>query len=91
MAQSTGPLLVAGAVTWANQSIFENGVDAEKAFENAVRIGVATGLLASAFFAFEKISPDIALGLAYTALVTSLVVRFNNRPTPLERLMEVAV
>lgn len=87
MSQTTGPLLTAGALTWANQTILADSPDSVA--ETTVRIGVATGLLAGLFYGLERIQPDIATALAYTILVTSLVVRFNNKPTPLERLFDL--
>jgi hypothetical protein len=89
MARSTGPILVAGALTWANQTILTDAEDTSKAVEEAVRIGVATGLLAGLFFGIEKVSPNVAVALSYTALVTTLLVRINNKKTPLERLLDV--
>jgi hypothetical protein len=90
--KSTGPILTAGALTWANLTIFTDMEDTSKAVEEAVRIGVATGVLAALMGGVEKISPALASGLAYTALVTVLLVRVPNKqgkpqPTPLERLL----
>jgi negative regulator of sigma E activity len=90
--KSTGPILTAGALTWANQTIFTDAEDTSKAVEKAVQIGVATGVLAAVMGGVEKISPALASGLAYTALVTVLLVRVpdkqgKSQPTPLERLL----
>lgn len=92
MAKSTGPILVAGGLNWANQTIF---LDSKSSvMENTVRIGVATGLLAMGFFGLEKVSPNLATGLAYTLLVTSMIVRLPDKtgkkqPTPVERLVSI--
>lgn len=85
MAKSTGPLLVAGGLTWANQTIMSK--TPADTFETTARVGVATGVLAGMFYGVEKASPELATGLAWTLLVTSLFVRFNNKPTPLERIL----
>lgn len=87
MSRSTGPLLVAGGLTWANQTILSD--KPTDVAETTVRIGVATGLLAGLFFGLEKLSPAIAVPLAYAALVTTLLVRINNKPTPLERALDL--
>lgn len=88
--RSTGPILVAGGLNWANQTLFMESKTS--AFDNTVRIGVATGLLATGFYGLEKVSPSLATGLAYTLLVTSLFVRLPDKsgkrqPTPVERLV----
>ena len=92
MARSTGPILVAGATTWANQTLL--GKAPESVLDNTVRIGVATGLLAGALFGIEKISPELATGLAWLALVTVLLVRVPGKtghlePTPLEKALNL--
>lgn len=83
MAQTTGPILVAGSLTWANQVLLEQNSDI---FDNTVRIGVATGMLTGVMYGLEKISAPIATGLSWAILATVLLVRTkNNVPTPLER------
>lgn len=89
MSKSTGPLLVAGSLTWANRTILADDSTPTEAVQEAVRIGIATGLLAGLFYGLESLSPNIAVALAYTALVTTLLVRIDNKPTPLERLLDV--
>jgi len=89
MSRTTGPILVAGTLTWANQTILSDDKTPENLFENSVRIGVATGLLAGLFFGIEKFASPIAVPLAWVALVTTLVVRIDNKPTPLERLLDL--
>ena len=90
MSRSTGPILTAGALTWANQTVLSDDMSSETLAANTVRIGVATGLLASLFYGMEKIAPAFAIPLAYVALVTTLVVRIEGKPTPLERLLSLA-
>jgi len=87
MARSTGPIIVAGGLTWANSTLLspDSGKAGEEFFEPTLRIGVATGLAATALYGIEKLSPELAVGIAYIALVTVLFVRWNNKPTPLER------
>lgn len=93
--KTTGPILVAGAVTWANQVVLDppnsssTAVNVVDVSGETIRIGTATGLLAAAMYGLERLVPELAVGLAYTMLLTSLIVRFNNRPTPLERALDV--
>lgn len=88
MAQSTGPILTAGALTWANQTILSDE-PTEQLFEKSVRIGVATAILAGIFVGIEKFSPAVAVPLAWTALVTAAVIRVNGKPGPLERALKL--
>jgi len=89
MSRTTGPILTAGALTWANQTILSDDSQDSLA-ANTVRIGVASGLLAGLFYGMEKVLPGLAIPLAYVALVTTLVVRIEGKPTPLERLLALA-
>lgn len=80
MARSTGPILVTGAVTLANQVVL-NG----RPFE--WRVPVGTAIAAGALALLEKATPDLAAGLAYLALVAVLFVRVDPRaPAPAENL-----
>jgi hypothetical protein len=86
MSRSTGPILVAGGLSWANQTILAPEKEVGEDFwKPTLRIGVATGLAAGALHGIEKLSPELAVGIAYITLVTVLFVRMNNKPTPLER------
>lgn len=88
MAQSTGPILAAGALTWANQTILSDN-PTDNLFEKSTRIGVATGILAGVFVGLEKISPVIAVPLAWTALLTAAIMRVNGKPGPVERALDL--
>lgn len=88
MAKSTGPILVAGALNWANQTLF-GAESKDSTVDKTVRISVATGLLAAGFYGIEKISENLAVGLAYTMLLTVALVRINGKPTPVERALAV--
>jgi|HubBroStandDraft_1064217.scaffolds.fasta_scaffold25769_2 hypothetical protein len=68
MASSTGPILATGGITFVNKWIGNNqGAD--------FKILVATGIAAAGFFALEKVSPELATGIAWIALVTSLLIQ----------------
>ncbi len=87
MSGTTGPILAAGAITWSNQVLLSD--ETPDVFVTTTRLGVATGILAALFYGLERFVGDFAIGLAWTALVTTLVVRFNNKPTPLERVLDL--
>lgn len=76
--RSTGPILAVGAVTIANQSIFhDEPLD--------MRVPIATGIAAGIFALIEKAAPEIAVSLAWVALVSVLFVRLKpNVPSPTE-------
>lgn len=77
MAQSTGPILIAGAITAANELVFARS-------EFNWRIVPATGLAALALAGLEHIAPGFAAGLAWLCVATVLIVPLGNAPTPLE-------
>ena len=88
MSQSAGIVLAVGAVTLANEAIFAPLLDGAKVTVNW-RIVPATLGLALALGALEKIAPGFAVGLAWLALATAVVVPIGNAPTPLENASKV--
>jgi hypothetical protein len=88
MAKSTGPIIAAGGLTLLNQTVLGND-PGDDIFEIGARIGIATGILAMMFYGIEKVSPELAVGLAWTGLVTTLFVRYNNKPTVMERAVDL--
>lgn len=78
MARSLGPVLVAGAVTMTNQSVFHGQpVD--------WRVPIGVGLTGATLALVERATPAAAVGLAYLILVTTLFVRIDPKtPTPVE-------
>lgn len=87
MGRSTGPILVAGAITWANTVLI--GEREQDLFTSTTTIGVTTGLAAGILYGIEKLSGDFATALAWAALVTVLFVRVQNNPTPMERALKI--
>jgi hypothetical protein len=82
MARSTGPILVIGGITMANNTLLN-----AQPFE--WRVPIATGLAAGLFALVEKASPELAVGLAYVSLVTLIFARTNPRvPSPAESLLK---
>jgi hypothetical protein len=71
-ARSTGPVVAAGAITWANLTLFEPKGGFQ--LDTTMRIVVATGLAAGFLTLVDKASPEIAYGLAVATLLTVIVV-----------------
>jgi hypothetical protein len=80
VAKTTGPILLMGAVVIGNQVVLNNR-------DLDVRIPLATGLAAGAFALLERVSQQLAVGIAWTALVAVLLGRVDpNVPSPVESL-----
>lgn len=78
MSASTGPVVAAGAITLFNQTIV-NGQGLN------MRIPVGTAIAAGGLFLVEKISEELAVGMAWLILVGVLFVRMKpNEPSPIE-------
>lgn len=69
MAASTGPIVAAGAITYAN-AVLGNG----KSWDSQLVIPVGTAIAAAMLALFERASAPLAVGIAWIALVTSLLV-----------------
>jgi len=72
MARTTGPILAAGAITWANETYFQEGASFK--FDQSARLAVATGMAAGFLYLVERITPDLGVALAWAALATVLLV-----------------
>jgi len=86
-------MLAAGAITWANGYLLAD--QPEDLFSATVRIGTATGLAAAILAGTERLAPDLAVALAWAAVLTVLFVRVptgagKQAPTPLERALSLA-
>lgn len=79
MSVTTGPILAAGAITVANQVVFN-----EAAMD--WRVPVATTMLAGGMYLVERaIGADVAEVLAWSVLVATLFTRVNpSVPSPME-------
>lgn len=78
MARSTGPMIAVGAIAIVNRTVF-NGKSMDW------RIPIATGIAAALLGLMEKASPDVAMGIAYLALVTVTLSRVDPTiPSPAE-------
>jgi hypothetical protein len=76
--RSTGPILAVGLVTITNESVVNS-----KPID--WRIPIATGLAVGMFALLEHADADIAVDLAWLALISVLFVRVQpNTPAPVE-------
>lgn len=80
MAKSTGPILLTGGVTALSDYMNGRGVE--------YRVLLATGIAAGVFALIEDIDQPIAVGLAWLAFVSSLLVpHANGTPSPVETFL----
>jgi len=87
MGQTTGIVLALGGITLANEVIFApivTGGSITSSFN--WRIIPGTLGLALALNALEHLSPGFAVGIAWLALLTALVVPFGKAPSPVENI-----
>jgi hypothetical protein len=88
MGASTGPIVALGVITWANGAILRpDTLPDGSTLRFSVRVGVGTGIAAAGLSLMERLSPELARGIAYVALVTALFTRFDGRPSPVENLL----
>jgi len=82
MAASTGPMLAVGAVTFGNKVLLQRQ-------EPDFRVVIATGIAAGGLALVERASKTLAVGVAWLALVTVLLVRVDPKtPAPVETLLK---
>lgn len=83
MAASTGPVLAVGAISFANEWILNKQPPNFK-------ILLGTAVAAAGLALFEHVSKELAVGIAWIALVTVLLSRQKGRPSPAENLLRVS-
>jgi hypothetical protein len=83
MAASTGPILAVGAISFTNGWILNKQ---PPDFKILLGTAVAAGGLAL----FEHVSKELAVGIAWIALVTVLFTRQKGKPSPAENLLRVS-
>jgi hypothetical protein len=82
VSRSLGPVLATGALTIANQTVF-NGKPLDW------RVPIATGLAGIGFTLVEKVAPDLAVILAWTTFLTVLLTRTDPAvPSPVESALK---
>ena len=69
MAASTGPIVATGVITYANQ-VIGNG----RSWDSQLIIPVATAIAAGVLALLERATGPIAIGIAWIALVSSLLI-----------------
>lgn len=84
MSEAAGIAVTIGAITLANEAIFAPAAGVKSTIN--WRLIPATAGLALALAGLERIAPGFAVGLAWLALATVLIVPLGNAPTPLENL-----
>ncbi len=81
MARTTGPILAIGGITFANKLIAAGEVD--------IRIPVGTGIAAILFALAERVSEQLAVGIAWIALAAVCLTRVDPKvPSPAETLLK---
>jgi hypothetical protein len=87
MAKTTGVVLAVGGITAANELLFAPLAGSGTPWKNFNwRVIPATGVFALAMAGLETISPQLAMGLSITALVTVLFASFGKAPPPVTNL-----
>lgn len=82
MARSTGVILAVGGITIFNDVVLQN-----RPFN--WKVPIATGIAALAFTGAEHVMPDVAVALAWLALVAVVFTRVDpSTPAPAEALIE---
>jgi hypothetical protein len=84
MAASTGPIVAAGAITYANAVLF-NG----KPWASQITVLVGTGLAAGMLALAEHVSAPLAVGIAWIALVTSLLIQPKSGQSAVNNLIRI--
>lgn len=82
MADSTGPILAVGGVSFLNHWVGNNqGID--------LRILVATGIAAGGLALLERASHQVAVGIAWISLISLLLISPTNGRSPVANLMRL--
>jgi hypothetical protein len=83
MADSTGPVLAAGTISFLNHWIGnDQGVD--------LKIPLATLVAAGLLYGLEKISAPLAAGIGWIALVTTFLVTPKSGQSPVANLSRLS-
>lgn len=83
MARSTGPMLATTGISFANQWLGNGNLD----IKILVAGGVATLILAG----IEQVpgADELAVGIAWIAMITLLFTRLNGKPSPVDNLKKL--
>lgn len=86
MEPAAGIALIVGGISAANEAVFAPAAGRRISFN--WRIIPATGIFALLMDGLSKINPQLATGIAVTALVTVLVVPTGNAGSPVLNLQK---
>jgi hypothetical protein len=90
MAESTGYILAAAAITAANEAVFAPAVSGKPLWTSFNwRIIPATGVAALMLAGLEQLSVPLGKGLAMLALLTVVLVPVGNAPSPVENVSKM--
>lgn len=81
MSATAGPVLGIAGIT-----VFRDVVIGNKSLTDMFKVLAAAGIGVVAFAGFEKVNRQAAVGVAYLALVTTIVVPMGGRPSFAEQL-----
>jgi hypothetical protein len=77
---TTGPVLVAGGISFVNQALINTQPVNWK-------IPLAAGFTAVALAGLEKVWPEGALAMAYMLVVGVLFIPISGKPSPMENMV----
>lgn len=90
MLASTGYVLAAGAIVAANEALFAPLAEHKSPWTGLNwRIVPATAILALLIGGFEKLNAPFGKGLGMLVLLSALVIKVGNAPTPLQNVAKV--
>jgi hypothetical protein len=84
MADSTGPIVAAGLVTMGNE-LLGNG----KGWAGIIPAGVATTIAAGLLVLVEHASRPLAVGIAWIALISALLVKPKSGDSAVNNLLKM--
>ena len=82
MSATAAPILGIAGIT-----VFRDVVIGNKQLTDTFRVIAAAGIGVVVFAGFEKVNRQAAVGIAYLALLTSVVVPYGGRPSFAEQVM----
>lgn len=90
MPSAAGLILTAAAITAANEAIFVPAVEDRPLWHDFNwRLVPATAIATMVLVGLEKVSEPLGRGLAALALLTVLIRRTGNAPSPIENLSKM--
>lgn len=81
MSKTAAPIMGIAAI-----SVFRDSIMGNKGLTDSFRVVAAAGIAVIAFDVLETVNSRVAVGVAYLALLTAVVVPMNNRPAFAEQV-----